>query len=330
MTEHFVPVNESDYLEQDNPIRGQKYCCLSFISPEDVIKNKEVYFVEKFLKSYSNEMQTLFDNMLEMFANKKEIIDSLNGIHERYAFVFDTEKVQEEFTYYKAAHGDKLEDEYLELNKFQTTIRGLKVRGSYETLKEAEIRAQVLKRMDDKFNVFVAEVGCWCPWSPNPEELQNQEYAETHLNTLVKKYHDNQQKKDEFFLERKDKLKQMALEDNEKNNSKFKVTQIVEEPEEEEQVKPVQVVTEEQVQPLEPEQEVTNETIQSVVTEEKTSIVTDNVEQNTTIVTEDIPSVVIDGIEQDDPWLQRVNEKLLAPTGMTSVSRQDTTNYNDE
>ena len=32
-------INE-DFLEADDTIRGQNYVCLSFISPENVLKNK--------------------------------------------------------------------------------------------------------------------------------------------------------------------------------------------------------------------------------------------------------------------------------------------------
>jgi hypothetical protein len=35
--------------------------------------------------------------------------------------------------------------------------------------------------MDNKFNVYV-QGGCWCPWSPNPDDITDQEYAETNLN----------------------------------------------------------------------------------------------------------------------------------------------------
>jgi hypothetical protein len=40
------------YLEADKEIPGQHYVCLSFISPQDVLKNKDVYFFSEFLKDY--------------------------------------------------------------------------------------------------------------------------------------------------------------------------------------------------------------------------------------------------------------------------------------
>ena len=32
-----------DYLDVDDSIPGQNYCCLSFVSPEDIIESKEAW-----------------------------------------------------------------------------------------------------------------------------------------------------------------------------------------------------------------------------------------------------------------------------------------------
>ena len=31
---------KEDYLEVDDPINGQSYVCLSFVSPEDIMQNR--------------------------------------------------------------------------------------------------------------------------------------------------------------------------------------------------------------------------------------------------------------------------------------------------
>ena len=41
----------TDYLSADQPIPGQNYVCLSFISPETVIRDRHIYSVQQFLKS---------------------------------------------------------------------------------------------------------------------------------------------------------------------------------------------------------------------------------------------------------------------------------------
>ena len=38
-----------DLLDEDKAIAGQKFACLSFISPEHILKQKEMYFFENFI-----------------------------------------------------------------------------------------------------------------------------------------------------------------------------------------------------------------------------------------------------------------------------------------
>jgi hemolysin activation/secretion protein len=49
---------EATLLTSDKEIPGQKYTLLSFVSPETVLKNKDVYYFNQFLKSYEFEFKT--------------------------------------------------------------------------------------------------------------------------------------------------------------------------------------------------------------------------------------------------------------------------------
>ena len=98
----------------------------------------------------------------------------------------------------------------------------------------------LLVRMGDKFDIFVGQVGCWCPWSPNPEDLQDQEYAETELNTLMKKYKENSTQRDLEFEQRKqekiDKVNaELAAKKLEQNVSNITISEEQEQPTSEEQ-----------------------------------------------------------------------------------------------
>ena len=205
--EKAVSCAEDDYLDQDKPIRNQNYVCMSFISPEDVILQKEVVFFNKYLSSFSSEMDLLLNNLTQKYPNDTGLFDV---IRENNSYIFNANELQEQFKFFKSINGAKLESEYHAENKFQTSIRGIKVRGVYDTFEEADIRSKVLKKMGDKHNIFVGQVGCWCPWSPNPEDLENQEYAETQLNTIMKKYKENQDSRDMFYNERKEEKMQKA------------------------------------------------------------------------------------------------------------------------
>ena len=41
-----------DLLDEDKPIAGQKFSCISFVSPENHIKNRELYYFENFVKNW--------------------------------------------------------------------------------------------------------------------------------------------------------------------------------------------------------------------------------------------------------------------------------------
>lgn len=208
LNKNLVSVKEEDFLDEDPPLRGQNYVCLSFVSPEDVIKKKDVFFFENFVEDFSSQMQDLFKNLSEKYT---EDADKFKMIEDRYAYIFKQDALKDEYKFFLSTRESDLDKKFYEENNFQTSIRGMKVRGVFDTMREAEIRAQVLKKLDDRFNVYVAQVGCWCPWSPNPDDITNQEYSETHLNTLMKKYKDNEDKKNYFFEERKKELQFMKV-----------------------------------------------------------------------------------------------------------------------
>ena len=195
-----VATKEVDYLDEDKPIRGQNYVLLSFISPEDVIANKEAYYFSRFLTQFSKDMGTLFNGILAKYPDSKDLIDTVKNNH---MYISDVQEMQEQYSFFKSANSTEIESDYHRDNSFQTTIRGLKVRGVFDTLEDARNRSEFLKKADKNFDIFIGQVGCWCPWAPNPNELQNQEYSETQLNTLMKKYKENMENRDVMFEKRK-------------------------------------------------------------------------------------------------------------------------------
>jgi len=164
---------KEDYLEADKEIRGQNYVCLSFISPENVLKNKETYYVHNFLKSICSEYGLEEDIIVDKYKD----------------YLFNS-KVN-------------LDKAFSEQNEFRTSVRGLKVRGIYDTLQEAEMRAKRLQKSDPNFNVFVGQVGFWLPWDPEPKEIGEEQYLNDELNQLMTEYKANADKRDEVFNTRK-------------------------------------------------------------------------------------------------------------------------------
>lgn len=208
-----VPCKKQDFLDNDPPIRGQNYYCISFLSPEDVIKKKEGYFFETYIKNFSLEMNEFFNRLTEKYQDEK---DTFIQLKDRFHFIFDRDGINDNYINYYNLHSEELEKAYYEANGFQTSIRGVKVRGVFDSFAGAENRCKVLKSIDSNFNVFVAEIGAWCPWSPNPDDIEDQVHSETQLNTLNKHYKDNVEMRNQFYEERKRELLHLA---NEKKNN---------------------------------------------------------------------------------------------------------------
>ena len=176
---------KEDFLEVDSKIPGQNYVCLSFVSPEKILKNKETFFATKFLNYLVNDNDQLVQDIREKMLNKDIEINHDN-----------VTKLYEDWKYLK---NEDIEAEFFELNEYRTSMRGIKVRGVYDSYKEATVRAQILRRKDASFNVFVGQVGYWLPWDPECEAVPEQEYQENQLNELVKKYKENLDNRDNLY-----------------------------------------------------------------------------------------------------------------------------------
>lgn len=208
-----IPTKEVDYLEQDEPIRNQNFVCLSFLSPEELIKKKEAFFFEKYTVAYVKKNLEFIETLETLFPDKK---DEIRILKDNFDFLFNESKINESYNYFVQDKSDSLEKEFYEQNDFKTSIRGIKVRGVYDTIQEAQSRSEKLRKLDcNKFSIFIAQVGCWCPWSPNPEHIEDQEFAETELNTIMHKYKENQEDKQQHFAERKNFLKSQISETEE-------------------------------------------------------------------------------------------------------------------
>jgi hypothetical protein len=229
-----TPTRE-DFLEEDAEIAGQKFCLLSFLSPEKVLANKDLYMFGQFVKSYefqsrtknleaylmkvAGDINTKLDaeataldakdlsGAADVCRSSKLRVDKL--MDEFHQFVKKNErelkesKLKEAFDDYLYTNKAKLEDEFYAKNEFRTTVRGLKVRGVYGSQAEAVARSKKLQRQDTLHNIFVGEVGKWLPWDPEPAEVSEQEYAEDQLNTLMKKYKENEEAREVFQREQR-------------------------------------------------------------------------------------------------------------------------------
>jgi len=233
---------KEDFLEEDPEIRSQKFVLLSFLSPENVLENKDRFFFGEFLKQYEIDYKiknlegflvSIARNINDSLTKEADRLDeagpdlsgaaahcrksrlNMGTILETYhQFVKGNDAALKKTTI-KEAYEDfmfknqvKLEEAFFEKNEFRTSIRGLKVRGVTATHGEAVALSKKLQRSDTLHNIFLGEVGKWLPWDPKPHQVQDQEYAEDQLNALMKNYKNNEESREKFVAEQRSQMMQ--------------------------------------------------------------------------------------------------------------------------
>jgi hypothetical protein len=215
-----------DLLEEDKPISGQKFACVSFVSPENVLKKKEMFFFEEFLKKWEiNKSMEKFAQFLNFVSYKYKLtFDDVMKDFEEFIKEEKENITKSEFSDDYKTFVDKNEEE-LEKNfgiahNFQTHTRGLKIRGVYSSLEEAELRCKLLREVDPSHDVYVGPVGMWMPWEPEAYKTGRVEYLEEELNKLMSEKTKNEANAKEAFEQRIKETKRKAIEENIKNAEK--------------------------------------------------------------------------------------------------------------
>lgn len=211
-----------DLLDEDKPIAGQKFACISFISPDKIIRQKDMFFFEEFLKQFDlNKSLEKFTQFLNFISFKYHVdFDKMTKDLEEFV---KEEKVNlhkttldDEYKNFIDAHEEKLEEKYKENYGFQTSTRGLKIRGVYPNQQEAELRCKMLRELDPHHDVYVGPVGMWVPWEPEAYKTGRVEYLEDELNQLMNEKQKNEKTAKMEFDKRVREAKEKAMEENRK------------------------------------------------------------------------------------------------------------------
>jgi hypothetical protein len=215
-----------DLLEEDKPIAGQKFACVSFCSPETILKKKELFFFEEFLKKWDfNKSMEKFIQFLNFLSFKYNV--SFDDVSNDFKDFVKEEKgnltgkaLEDEYKTFLDNNEADLEKQFNLTNNFQTSTRGIKIRGSYPTQEEAELRCKMLREVDDKHDIFVGPVGMWMPWDPEAYKTGRVEYMEEELNQLMSEKQKNEGNAKTAFEQRVKETKKKAIEENIKNAEK--------------------------------------------------------------------------------------------------------------
>lgn len=228
-------LNYVDLLDEDKPLSGQKFACLSFISPEKILKQKEIFFFEQFLNGWefhkSMEKYLQFLNFISV--KYKMEFSILNKDFEDFCKMekesLSQSNLLDEYKTFLDNHEENLQEKFSKENEFQTSIRGIKVRGVFGSQEEAELRCKMLRQADPNHDVYVGPVGMWVPFHPEAYKTGRVEYMEETLNQLMSEKNKNEAAAKEEFDKRVKETKQQAIEENRKiaEKSGNKLTQTI-------------------------------------------------------------------------------------------------------
>jgi hypothetical protein len=222
-----LPIHEDDgsridYLDEDPEIPNQRYCIISFLSPEKVIQQKSEFYFKEFITWMDYQWKVKGLEHLMAFVSKKYSIkvddllkDSEEFVKVRNAEVKATD-VHEEYQVFLLKHEKELQEKYDSAVNFRTNIRGVKVRRAFPSIEETQMFAKVLQRKYPKDNLYIGKVGCWLPWDPSEHLMPEVEYAERELNELMRKYKENEVNKEMFFAEQREDSMKKQKEENER------------------------------------------------------------------------------------------------------------------
>jgi hypothetical protein len=209
-----------DLCDEDTPIAGQKFACISFVSPEKTLKKREVYLFDQFIKQweFSKSMERYFD-FVHFIAYKYNLkveilIDDFNDFVKEETDKLKKSGIEDDYKNFMDKQEEKLNEQFNREHAFQTSVRGLKIRGVFPSQEEAEMKCKKLREQDPNHDIFVGPVGIWVPWDPDAYKTGRVEHLEEELNALHKEKLKNEEMAKKEFEERVRETKKKAIIEN--------------------------------------------------------------------------------------------------------------------
>jgi hypothetical protein len=209
-----------DLLNEYPVIPSQLYGCYSFVSPEKIIKQKEVFFFENFVKQWNfTKSVSQFSDFLQFVSFKYNIkVDNL--LEDFKQFVQEEENllkandVQGDFSTFLDKNEDKLTELFQKEHDFQTSVRGFANIGNFPTAEEAERYAKQIRESVPHHDILVGRNFVWTPLDPDAYKTGRIEFLEDELNQLHHEKLKNEKKAKEDFDKRIYESKKKAIEAN--------------------------------------------------------------------------------------------------------------------
>ena len=209
-----------DLCDEDPAVAGQKYVCMSFVSPEKILKKREMYIFDEFVKQWDfTKSMEKFNDFLQFMCYKynlkpDDVMKNYDDFKRDEEAILKQSSTEDDYKNFLDKYEDRLNSDFNREHAFQTSVRGLKVRGVFPTQEEAEMKCKKLREMDPHHDIYVGPVGMWIPWDPDAYKTGRMEYMEEQLNALHKSKLENEEKAKQEFDRRVKDSKKKAIEEN--------------------------------------------------------------------------------------------------------------------
>jgi len=209
-----------DLCDEDQPLAGQKFACMSFISPEKILKKREVYIFDQFVKQWEfTKSMEKFSDFLQFISfkynlNIEDVLKDMKDFSKEEETRLREGSVEDDYKNFLDKQEDKLTEQFNREHSYQTSVRGLKIRGVFPTQEEAEMRCKKLREYDPNHDIFVGPVGMWVPWDPDAYKTGRVEFLEDELNQLHQEKLKNEERAKQEFERRVKDAKKKAIEEN--------------------------------------------------------------------------------------------------------------------
>jgi hypothetical protein len=209
-----------DLLSVDPPLAEQNYVCMSFVSPDKILKQKNAFLFERFVKNFDLEKSSKkFVQFLNFIGYKynlnfNKVMDDFNDFLKSEQSKLVETTIEDDYKNFLDANEKSLEQEFNQLVNFQTSTHGVKVRGVFPSQEEAGMRCKMLREIDPNHDIYVGPVGVWVPWEPEAYRTGKVDYMEDELNQLMHKKMENEVEAKKHFDQRVNESKKKAIEEN--------------------------------------------------------------------------------------------------------------------
>jgi len=222
--------------------RDQNFMCVSFVNPKDLVEQKNLFSINRFMCEDINNEFVMIGRQLGMFVSRS-LKTSFNAEYERISkmentetaenykrmldsilervtikedelekkcireYTHDHENIVARFQNYMVDHGVEIDREFERLNNNQTSTLGFKVRAVTNTRAECEKLAHYFSHdIENYVDTFVAPLRYWLPFNPDPERIDSHHQIK-ELDTLMKAKKLEKEYQDQVFNDKLDKIR---------------------------------------------------------------------------------------------------------------------------